>query len=490
MLKLFNQLWNKHPFLLFLILHFTVWSVLPMFRAGAPMDSMEAVWWGKYCLWGTNKHPPLSGFPAYAYYLLLGGSLKSIYLLSQTAVLVGFIYLYRLAKCFLSVEKAVLSVMLLEGVIFYGYVSPEYNVNVLSLAIWPATAYYFYKAMTENKLSFWLATGLCCALNILNKYVSGLQLLGIALVLISTPQGRASLKTYKPYLTLLFFVALVTPHFYWLAQKNFFVLEYFSSRTISNESWGNWAWLTHFVYPLKFFASMLLYMAGTLVVFFTVFKLPSRTELSLFQKRFLFFLGVFPLLFVVVYSFISGSYVKSMWGFPILYMTGILLFSHFDVTITPKLFKKTQKGVYILMTLFALIYTAVLVLTVSPKYRLDGATFAKTYTQKWHQETERPLQYVVGDVWLSSIIVLKSEDKPAPVIWGVPRRNPWIDEADFKRAGALIVTENPIDYASFTQDYADKVTKPEEVSLEFRNAFGRKKVKKIYYGYYRGSEHD
>ena len=52
---------------------------------------------------GTNKHPPLSGVPAAWFYDWFGNA--GIYILSQVCVLLGFIYIYKLAKCFLE-EKS------------------------------------------------------------------------------------------------------------------------------------------------------------------------------------------------------------------------------------------------------------------------------------------------------------------------------------------------------------------------------------------------
>ena len=186
-----NNIIKEHPLIVFCFIHICVWSILPLLRIGAPMDSLEAIWWGKYCVLGTNKHPPLSGFPAYGIYLLFSENVKAVYFLCHICVLVGFIYLYKLALKILNQQKtAVLSVMILEGCVFYGYCSPEYNVNVLSLAIWPMCAYYFYLAITEDKLKWWVLAAISCGLNILNKYTGGLQLLGFSLLMILTEEGR------------------------------------------------------------------------------------------------------------------------------------------------------------------------------------------------------------------------------------------------------------------------------------------------------------
>ncbi len=460
-----------------------------MFRAGIPMDSMEAIWWGKYCLLGTNKHPPLSGFPAYAFYLLFAENVKSVYFLSQACILVGFIYIYKLALLLLDKDKAVLSVMLLEGVIFYGFCSPEYNVNVLSLALWPANAYYFYRSITENRLSLWMITGFVSALNFLNKYVSGLQLAGIACYLLLTKDGREFLKTYKPYAALALFSFLVIPHFYWLYQHDFMVMEYFASRS-GGDKLVNISpimqFANHFLHPIQFLTSLFFYALGTLIVFFYFNRHPKIAAVSSKDRDFLFFLGIFPLLLVLICSLISGNYVKSMWGFPLLYLLGIILFKFFQMAMTETIFFKMQRAVYLVLFINAIAYGVVIVLTNSPKYNLNGKVFAEEYTAVWHNHTSRPLKYVVGDVWLPSIMVLQSSDKPIPVIWGKVHRNPWVDAADFKQSGAMVFAESLKEYNYFIEEYADKVSAPAAVTLEFKNVLGKSRQKKFYYGFYEG----
>ena len=84
----------KKKWALFLLFNLALWSVVPLLRLSLPMDTQEAVVWGKYSLLGTTKHPPFSGIIAYYFYLLFGQSDGVMYLLSQIFVLLGLIYIY------------------------------------------------------------------------------------------------------------------------------------------------------------------------------------------------------------------------------------------------------------------------------------------------------------------------------------------------------------------------------------------------------------
>ena len=81
---------NKTLFV-FLSLHFILWSVLPiLFRANLPMDSAEALIWGFIGEWGTNKHPPLSGWLADVIYQITKTP-YALYVLSQLFIVGAFL---------------------------------------------------------------------------------------------------------------------------------------------------------------------------------------------------------------------------------------------------------------------------------------------------------------------------------------------------------------------------------------------------------------
>ncbi len=476
---------KQYPLVTFCFIHMCVWSLLPLLRNGVPMDSLEAIWWGKYCFWGTNKHPPLSGFPAYGIYLLFSENTKAVYFLSQICILVGFIYLYKLALKILNQHRtAVLSVMVLEGCVFYGYCSPEYNVNVMSLAIWPICAYYFYSAIIENKLKWWVFAATACGLNILNKYTGVLQLLGFSLLMMFTEEGRKCLKSYKAYVGLLVFILIIIPHLYWLLEHNFFVFEYFSTRGGKDVLAS---WTDHFVYPSKFLASLFFYSLGCvlLAVLFFKQKIKYQLNIQIFQSKFLFYTGICPIIFVFIGGLISGTPIKSMWGFPFLYLLGIILFSGVRENISEDVYIKMQKACYLLMFIMGIAYSLSVLFSNSPKYNLNGEQFAKSFTRKWYYHQGDSLKYVFGDVWLSSILALESIDKPKPVIWGKPHSNPWFNKADIKAYGGIIFAESLKEYAEYTENYT-KVSEPQIIKFKFSNILGKSREKRYYYGFIEG----
>lgn len=476
---------KQHPFITFLIIHFLVWSVIPLLRRSLPMDSIEAVVWGQYCQWGTNKHPPLSGFWAYGAYTLGGGSAYAIYALSQIFVLTGFVYVYKLAARILGKEKAVLAAMLLEGVIYYGFSASEFNVNVVSLALWPMTAYYFYLALTENKFSDWTMTGVMAGLNLLNKYVGGILLLSMALMIVFNKKARQSLKTFSPYWAALLCFLTVLPHLYWLWQHNFFVVDYFLGRGRKAE-FDHLPLMRHVVYPLKFAGAQVLFALGTLLVYFvgTRGAQKEKRNISDLNRSFLKYVGVLPVLLMFLISLVGGIKLKSMWGYPALFMLGILLMIYWPYKMTEALKKRLITGVYAVMAVTAAGLIGVFTFNKSDKMHLDSRAYGKLTERLWaEQASGRPFKYVAGDVWWADNAALYAPSKPKPVIWGDIRRNPWFDEKDFEQSGALIVTGGEGEYRSAAR-ILQNVTEPETVEVEAVNPVGKIKRKTLYYGFY------
>lgn len=476
---------KKHPLICFLTLHFLVWTLLPLLRYSLPMDSIEAVVWGQYCDFGTNKHPPLSGFLAYWFYALGGGRHIMIYALSQVCVLLGFVYIYKLACNFLSKEKAAFAVMLLEGVIYYGFSAPEYNVNVVSLALWPMTVYYFYKALQGGKNYDWIFTGLFAGLNLLNKYVSGVLLLAMLIYMLVDKSARRKFLTFGPYLTATVAIAVVAPHIYWLWQHDFFVISYFLGRGES-AGFASFPLLRHIVYPLKFLAAQAVFGLGALLIYFIATRKAEKeaVAVSADDKLFLQILGLAPLLIMLAVSMLGGIKFKSMWGFPLWYMGGIMLFAFFPRYITENVKRRLFVGVYIIMLLMATALACVYTFNKSDKLHLNAPEYALTMENLWRQNADgKPFKYVAGDVWWTDNVALYAPSVPKPVIWGDIAKNPWFDEADFNASGALVLATGKEEYNGLKK-VLDNLSEPQIIEVDCKNPVGKIKRKTIYYGFY------
>ncbi len=469
-------------FISLLLFSFAVWSVVPMLRLSLSMDTQEAIVWGKYCLFGTTKHAPLSGWVAYAWYTLFGQSDKAMYALSQLFVLLGVVYIYKLARCFLDETKAILAAALQFGIIYYGYSTPEYNVNVVSVGLWPLCAYYFWRAYTLDKWRDWLLFGISVGLNLLNKYTAVMLLIALGIFVLCDKKFTKLLKNYKVYAAAIIAVSLFAPHVYWLYEHDFVSFNYISSRSHGGNITSFWR---HFVYPLKFLFAQILFAAPALLTYF-YFWGKHKTGKPEFGTTgcFIFCTAVIPAAMFSLICLVSGNAAKSMWGFPCLFMWGTALFYFAPLKTDGNMADKFLNTMFVWVALLSTAYGVQCLLTSSQRYQTDVRSVAAKFEQKWAQHTAKPLKYVGADVWFGNMMALYASHEIKPMIWMNPENNPWFDRNDFEKSGALLIATDDWEFLQYQKLYGDAVSAPQKMTLEFKNYFGKTKTKEILYGFY------
>lgn len=482
--------------LLYCILYSLIlWSLVPLLRHSLPMDTQEAIVWGKYCLWGTTKHPPFSGWVAYLFYWLSGRADGIMYFLSQLCIALGLVYIYKLAYALLKNPQSALVAALLQfGVIYYHFSAVEFNVNVISIALWPMCAFYFWQAYTKDSLKDWLLFGLLTGINLLNKYVSGVLLVSLAVFVLADKNALRLLKNPKVYAGAAVAMAVLAPHLYWLYQNDFESFYYISTRSSGGKMTSAWR---HLVYPLKFIAAQIMFCAAgwlTYWVFYRQAKISSFSLKSVFvsksgteQRTSLFILltALLPIGIFSGISLINGHALKSMWGFPFLFMFGILLVHYVPLNWTPVRLKKFVGTMLVWSTLFAAGYAVQCLVTKSQRFTSQCPQIASALEQEWHQKMpDLPLKYVGGDVWYADMLNLYAPSAPKPMIWLNPKNNPWFNVADFEQSGALVVCENIDEYKHYQHQYPHRLSQPRQMRLEFKNYFGKTKPKEVFYGFY------
>ena len=122
-------------FYIFLFFHLSLWTLVPSIsNVNLPLDTIEALAWASNLEWGFNKHPPLSAFAVGAFYLIFGSNDWAYYLLSQVFVLITFYFVWKLSNEFFSNKIfSLLSLIILETIVFFNYTTPEFNVYVCQL---------------------------------------------------------------------------------------------------------------------------------------------------------------------------------------------------------------------------------------------------------------------------------------------------------------------------------------------------------------------
>ena len=159
-------------FYIFVIVHLIFWTLIPSItNHNLPLDTIEALAWGSNLDWGFNKHPPMSAFLAEIFYQIFGAQDWAYYLLSQICVIISFFVVFKLAEEFFENKVfCLLTVLLLEGIYFYNFTTPEFNVNVCLMPFWSLTVLYIWKGYKNNKIIDWFLAGLFSVISFLSFF--------------------------------------------------------------------------------------------------------------------------------------------------------------------------------------------------------------------------------------------------------------------------------------------------------------------------------
>jgi len=210
-------------FYIFISSHLLIWTVIPSIsNVNLPLDTIEALAWGSNLDWGFNKHPPLSAFAVEVVYRIFGNQDWAYYILSQIFVVFSFIVIFKLSlHLFNNPNYALLSIFLLEGIFFYNFTTPEFNVNIAQLPFWALTIYFSYRCIKHNKITDFILLGLFIGLGILSKYLFFYLVAGVKLLFLYFIFKKKKLNLFYLLIPGLITLAVIMPHLIWLYENNF-----------------------------------------------------------------------------------------------------------------------------------------------------------------------------------------------------------------------------------------------------------------------------
>ena len=401
-------------FYLFITVHLIVWTLIPsLTNNNLPLDTIEALAWGSNFDWGFSKHPPGSAFFSEIFYQIFGAQDWSYYLLSQIFVGVAFFVVFKFAEELLKNKTlSLISVLLLEGIYFYNFTTPEFNVNVCQLPFWALCVYYSWKLFDKDKISFkdCFLLGAFAAIGFLSKYLFIYLLIAIDLLFFYI----IFMKKYKKFdfkylISLEIFIILLVPHLIWLANNEYVTIVYGLSRT----GLSNLNSLDHIFYPLIFLGKQV----GSLIPFFLmsfflIRKFKFKKSLKDKKLLFLIFINIVPIGLMIITSAITGSKIRTMWMTPFYLFSGVLIVYIFQAQIN---LKKLKNFISVFLILFMVSPFAYLYISVTEKNkRTDyfGKQIAIKTQYLWDQEHKEPINVVLGDEWYAGNLSYHLKSRP------------------------------------------------------------------------------
>ena len=409
-----NKINIKNIFYIFITMHLILWTAIPSItNNNLPLDTIEALAWGSNLDWGFNKHPPASAFFLEIFYQVFGSNDWAYYLLSQIFVVTTFFIVFNFAeKIFNNKILSLISVFLLEGIYFYNFTTPEFNVNVCQLPFWAACVFYSWKLFNNKEIDLkdclWL--GLLASIGFLSKYLFIYLLIAIDLLFFYI----IFIKKYKKFdfkylISLEVFIVLLVPHFIWLINNDFVTITYGLARTgLENSNI-----LDHLIYPMTF----LIKQIGILIPFFIMsFFLIKRFKfkISLKDKKLLFliFINLAPIALMFLTSFITGSKIRTMWMTPFYLFFGVLVVYIFQAQINLKRLNKFISAFLILFFISPFLYAYISITEKDKRTDYLGKQIAIKTQYAWSQDHKEPINVVLGNEWLAGNLSYHLESRP------------------------------------------------------------------------------
>ncbi len=401
---------TNRTFFLFIIIHLLIWTLVPsLSNKNLPLDTIEALAWGSDLDWGFNKHPPFSAFAAEVFYQIFGSQDWAYYFLSQLFVIIAFFAVYKFSEEILNDKKfALLSVLLLEGIYFYNFTTPEFNVNVAQLPFWALTVYYTWRCIKHDKATDYVLLGLFAGLGILSKYLFVYLVIGIKLVFIYFLRKGKKIKFSHYFIAGPITLIILLPHLIWLTENNYVTIFYGLQRT-----GGVGGFLDHLIYPLIFLGKQIgLLIPFLLMSFFLIKKIKSKINFKDEKLVFLLLTTVVPIFLMLLTSMILGAKIRTMWMTPFYLFSGTLMIYIFKSQIN--LYKlKRFASVFIFLFLFSP-FTYIYVSIIQTEKRTDfpGKEISKNIQIIWNNKYDSEITHVLGDEWYAGNLSYHLKSRP------------------------------------------------------------------------------
>jgi len=429
-----TSLMHRYAMLLFLwaFAHLAIWSLIPFLcNTCLPLDSIEASMWGSQWAWGYDKHPPLSGWTAYASSLIAGD--LGVYFLAQLCVVSAGLGIYRLARLLgLDSKAAFLSVLALDLIFYYQYAAVEYNVNVLQMPFWAWGWFFGIDAVKNKRFASWIGLGCCIALGALTKYIAVFLLVPLFVAWWRRGELKQALSSPGLYIAGIVSILLFLPHLVWMKNHDWITITYGLSRGGEEHFWWHNLW-----HPLEFLLGQAAILAPVIIVALFCRKKYKPTPQNIPGSAALAF-GAFG--FIALIALVSGMAPVTMWAAPMPLALGIWLVSRYRLADHPRpLMLMVSITSIFLVVAYIVVYGLAPVLRGKPhRVNYPGKAMAEQVERIWNENSNEPFSYIIGDEWYGGIVNHYGKEKPAVVIHGDFRLSTYLTEADVRKEGALV----------------------------------------------------
>jgi 4-amino-4-deoxy-L-arabinose transferase-like glycosyltransferase len=429
-------------FAAFLALHAAVWTALPaLLYANLPLDLIEALMYGREWQLGYDKLPPLPWWLVEIAHRLIGQDF-AYYLLAQVSVETAFLLVYAMARPLVGGLGALVSILIVDGLHYLNYTSAKFHHDVIQLPFWALAGYALHRALRGGRLAHWALLGFALGMSLWAKYFVVVLVAPMLLFAIVDRDARAALRTPGPYVATAVALLVASPHLVWLVRNDFLPFAYAEHRAVLPRGWYDHLW-----HPFEFAVSQAFFLIPSLLIAAPLVWPPGEREPRLagdaFDRRIVTWLAFGPLATVLAMGIVSGRGAVAMWGYPLWLYLGVWMVLGAQRALNgplPRILLTWAVVFGVLALAFVANYS--LLPRIDHRYRavfFPGGTMGRTIGRDFERATGQPLRYVIGTMWDGGNVAHYAPSQPRVLVDGEPQRAPWIDLADLRAKGAVVV---------------------------------------------------
>jgi 4-amino-4-deoxy-L-arabinose transferase-like glycosyltransferase len=424
------------------VLVWTCFQIVAFSQVCLHDDMLELFGWSQHPSAGYEKHPPLAALIAAAWFAVFPVANWSFHLLAAVNAAVGLFAVDLIARRYVAPDRRLLVLLLLLLTPFYQFHSQRFTPNAVLLSAWPLATYCFLRAFDSRGVAWSVAAGAAAALAMLGKYYSVYLIAGFVVATLCHPRRGDYLRSPAPWVSVISGLAVLAPHFYWLARAGpspfQYALEGHTSSSASLELTKTLA------YAAGGIAYVLLPIAAYLLA-----ERPDRRLVAAAlwpadpDRRMLVWLLAVPLVLPVLTVPIIGVILTPLWTMSGWFLLPIILLAPPQIALARV---STMRVALAVAVITAVVFAAAPVVAwrsftaESKSGRACCRAVSDALTRTWRTTTGRPLTIVSGDTSLSQAVAFYSPDHPDSMpdnAFGLPP--PWITDDRRAREGWAIV---------------------------------------------------
>ena len=460
------------------------------------IDIYETIVWGEELQLGHSKHPPLSGWLGYFFSWVTGHRDWGLYLASQLCFGVGIFFTFLTAREFFGRHRAAAAALLLYFFYYMPHQEMKFCTYLVEIALAPMASYLLIRGLRRNRWWQWAALGLVCALGILNKYSFGLIMAGFAIVVLTRKEYRRRLASPQPYLAVLVFLAVISPHLKWLIDHHFVCFRHVGSRLDEKPS----PLMPLMVLGMTLFppaveaGALMLALAprfpedggGRVTRWLRSWMTFDSWTPAARNREALYFAGMITLLpgFVYLLLSLTGTDIILQWLCSVASLSGIMVVALIPVEVDRRSFKRLSILVVALVAMFFIGTTADLLFRTTNSCHIDPAPVVAAAEKFWKEnsKSDEPIPVVVGGLRFAALVDHYSAQHP-PVC--EPDDDLMIDlyREKIRKHGALLIDAGERDFDEFLKRAGGVKVKFKHCPLKYRARFGKTKKREFVLGY-------